>query len=104
MTKRFEVLSDTHTVNVADYTQELKYVFGKTYADTDEIIITTLRKIVYSTDETSITAPIDDDVNIQDGPPELFDFLETTDIILKMLTPSSNSKTTIFKLYQSSGI
>lgn len=73
MTDQFEILTDTHTVQVADYDRDQKWVFNQRSGGE----ISTLSKIVHSTDKLDPTADEYEDVDLQDVPEEVFDFLET---------------------------
>lgn len=74
MSDRFELLTDTHRVQVADYDKDQKWVFTQ-YSKGKEI--KTLSKIVHSTEEMAITASEYEDIGIQDVPEELYDFLDS---------------------------
>jgi hypothetical protein len=69
---QFEIVSDSHTVHVVDYETDQKYVFSNRDSK-----ITGLRRIVHSTASISLTAPTYDDVEIQDTPDDLVEFLES---------------------------
>lgn len=75
---RFEILSETHTIHIADHEKDQKWVFSKNKDhDGPEISLGGVRKIVHSTDSISISAPSYEDVTLQDVPEELFDFLDS---------------------------
>lgn len=73
---RFEILTDTHKIQVADHQKDQKYVFNKEHSGGNQTSIGTLSKIVHSTDEIALTANTYEHAGIQDVPTEVFDFLD----------------------------
>lgn len=75
---RFEILTDTHKIQVADHDQDQKWTFEKNHSyDGQETSIGVVSKITHSTKELAITANSFEDVTTDDVPEELFDFLDS---------------------------
>lgn len=75
---RFEILSDSHKIQVADFEKDQKWVFSKNHRYSgDEISVGGVSKIVHSTKDVAITADEYGDAKLQDVPEELFDFLDS---------------------------
>lgn len=75
---RFEVLSDTHKIQVADHERGIKYVFNKNHNhDGDAISIRSLYTVERTTKQLDITAAEIPQFNgVQDVPQNVFDFLD----------------------------